>query len=55
MHCVREIVLRIGNRIFGIAHIVALIARTWHPDNTLEASGTNLIYHRLEEIMESLV
>jgi hypothetical protein len=55
MHGIREVVLTIGDRILGITRILALITRTWHPNDTLETCASYLIYYRLEEIMEGFI
>ena len=55
MHGIREVVLAIGDRMLGVVLILALIARTRHPDDSLEALRANLVNHRLEVIMQCFI
>ena len=55
MYGIREIILTVGDRILGVILLLALIARTRHPDDALKALCTNLINHRLEVIMQCFI
>ena len=55
MYGIREIILTVGDRILGVVLILALIARTRHPDDALEALCANLVNHWLEEIMQCFI
>ena len=55
MHGIGEVVLAVFYGKLSIALILALIARTRHPDDALETLGTDVIQYRLEEIAQCLV